>query len=267
MRINVHHDLPDLPSIRNGNGGALNGSQLRADEVHSQIIQLLLGHAFAAQSELQDGNRGRVITEDQGRRDSGRKLLQADLSLGDDFRNRSVNIGGRLQKHFDHRNSVQGLRLDMLDVIDAGGERSLEDRDDTCFHLGRHQAGIGPDDADDRNVDAREDIDRRTEQNDRADQKQHQREHDERIRARESEFYDPHKEPPSSHHSNVAARISRSESVHLKSSSNLRLAPGTARLAILLASASAASSVANVAIFCPLRISLCPDRSDSIRKL
>ena len=43
--------------------------------------------------------------------------------------------------------------------------------------------------------------------------------------------------------------------------------PGTVRLATLVASASAASSVANVAISFPLRNSLCRDRSDSIRKV
>src|ERR1700737_4855091 len=85
----------------------------------------------------------------------------------------------------------------MLDVIDTGGERSLEDRDNTCFHLRRHEAGIGPDDADDRNVDAREDIYRCTEQNHGTDQKQHQREHDERVRAGKSESYYPHRESSS----------------------------------------------------------------------
>src|SRR5437667_8836338 len=83
----------------------------------------------------------------------------------------------------------------MLDVIDAGGERSLEDRYDTRLHFRRRQACIAPDDADDRNVDAREDINRCAEQNDRADQKQHQREYDERIRACERQFYYPHTEP------------------------------------------------------------------------
>ncbi len=83
----------------------------------------------------------------------------------------------------------------MLDVIDTGGERPLKDRDDTCFHLGRYQAGVAPDNADDRNVDAREDVDRRTEQSHRTDQKQHQREHDECIRARQSKSYYPHKDP------------------------------------------------------------------------
>jgi hypothetical protein len=52
-------------------------------------------------------------------------------------------------------NPIQRLRLDMLDVIDAGGERTLEDRDDSCFHLRGRQAGIGPDNADDRDVERR----------------------------------------------------------------------------------------------------------------
>src|ERR1700676_882295 len=80
----------------------------------------------------------------------------------------------------------------MLDVIDAGGERTLKDRDNTGFHLCGCQAGIRPDDADDWDVDAREDINRRAEQNHRADQQQHQRQHDERVRARESKSYYPH---------------------------------------------------------------------------
>jgi hypothetical protein len=50
------------------------------------------------------------------------------------------------------------LRLDVLAVIDASGKRPLEDRDNTCFHLRRHEAGIDPDGAHARNVDAREDV-------------------------------------------------------------------------------------------------------------
>src|ERR1700680_3697415 len=83
----------------------------------------------------------------------------------------------------------------MLDVMDAGCKRSLEDRDDTRFHLGRHQAGIGPDDADDWDVDAREDVDGRTEQKDRADQKQHQEQNDKGIRTRERKLHYPHTTP------------------------------------------------------------------------
>src|SRR5258705_1481138 len=122
----------------------------------------------------------------------------------------------------------------MLDVIPAGGERTLEDRDDTGLHFGRGQARISPDNADHRNVDARENIYRRAEQNDRADQKQHHRENNECIRPRERKFHYPHTHSFSV--SGVAARISRSVSVQLKSSSNRSAVPGTARLATLVGS-------------------------------
>src|ERR1700676_3164069 len=51
----------------------------------------------ASSSNRQDGNGGRVIAEDQGRSDAGRKLLQSHLGLSDDFRDRAIDIGRRLQ--------------------------------------------------------------------------------------------------------------------------------------------------------------------------
>jgi hypothetical protein len=54
-------------------------------------------------------------------------------------------------------------------------------------------------------------------------------------------------------HSNLAARISRSVSVDLKSNSNLSEAPGAAWLAMRFAAASAASSVEKLAMVCPSR--------------
>src|SRR5258708_27305691 len=152
----------------------------------------------------------------------------------------------------------------MFDVIDAGCERAFEDRDNTRFHLSRHQAAVAPDHADERNVDARENINRRAEQSLRTDQQQYQRKHDECVGARESKSYDPHRQ---SSFSKVADRISRSMRVPLKSRPNLSVAPGTARPATLLASASAALNVADLPISCPSRSNLCPDRCDSIQKL
>src|SRR5881397_1832115 len=68
-------------------------------------------------------------------------------------------------------------------------------------------------------------------------------------------------------HSNVAARISRSESVHLKSSSKLSEAPGANRLAMPFAAASAASSVEKLATVCPSITRSCLVPSDSITKV
>ena len=60
----------------------------------------------------------------------------------------------------DDRDAAVRLRFDVLDVVDRGGQRSLEDGDDALLHLLRRKAAVTPDDADDRNIDVRENIDR-----------------------------------------------------------------------------------------------------------
>jgi hypothetical protein len=62
-----------LMAIANGHGAALNGSQLRADEVH---VHVAARTCLCRSIRLQDRNGGCVITEDPGKRDPGRKLLQ-----------------------------------------------------------------------------------------------------------------------------------------------------------------------------------------------
>ena len=68
-------------------------------------------------------------------------------------------VGMEVDLH--HRDAVERLRLDVLDVVDRGGQRALRDGDDALLHLLRREAGVVPDDADDRDVDVRENVDRR----------------------------------------------------------------------------------------------------------
>ena len=49
----------------------------------------------------------------------------------------------------------------MLDVVDRRRQRALGERHDSAAHLVWRKARVVPDDADDRNVDAREDVGRR----------------------------------------------------------------------------------------------------------
>ncbi len=46
----------------------------------------------------------------------------------------------------------------MLDIINGGGKRSLRDANDAVAHVFRYEAVVGPDDADDRNVDVRKNV-------------------------------------------------------------------------------------------------------------
>ena len=73
----------------------------------------------------------------------------------------------------------------MLDVVDGGRQRALELRRDAPGHLIGRQTGILPDDADDRNADVGEDVGRRSQRGQRADDQDQQRQHDERIGARQ----------------------------------------------------------------------------------
>src|ERR1700730_13145705 len=49
-------DLPHFPAVRNGDRGSLNGGQLRANEVQTQVVQLLFWETLPAQTQLQDGD-------------------------------------------------------------------------------------------------------------------------------------------------------------------------------------------------------------------
>ena len=70
----------------------------------------------------------------------------------------------------------------MLDIVDRRRQRALVGGDDSARHLiGRH-ALVLPGHADDRNVDAREDVHRHAQGGKAADQKNQQRRNDERIR-------------------------------------------------------------------------------------
>jgi len=65
-----------------------------------------------------------------------------------------------VEEHLHHGHAVVGLRLDALDIVDRSRHRPLEVRDDPAFHLLGRETGVAPDDADNRDVDVREDIGR-----------------------------------------------------------------------------------------------------------
>ena len=60
--IEIHHHAAELAAVGQRDGRALDGRQLRADEVLPQVEQLLLAHGLAFQAELQDGNARRRRT-------------------------------------------------------------------------------------------------------------------------------------------------------------------------------------------------------------
>ena len=47
----------------------------------------------------------------------------------------ALAMSARLEEDFDHRDAVERLRLDVLDVVDRRGQRALGDADDAVGHL------------------------------------------------------------------------------------------------------------------------------------
>ena len=48
-------------------GRPLDGGEASADDVLAIVVELLLGEALAGESELEDGNAGGVVLDDEGR--------------------------------------------------------------------------------------------------------------------------------------------------------------------------------------------------------
>jgi hypothetical protein len=78
-----------------------------------------------------------------------------------------------VEKDLYHRDAVQRLRLDMLDVVDTPSQRPFVIRRNAAGHVLRGKAVIRPDDADDGDVDIGEDVCRRTQYRERAGDKDH----------------------------------------------------------------------------------------------
>ncbi len=81
----------------------------------------------------------------------------------------------------------------MLDVVDRHREGAFMRVSDALLELLGIEAVVSPDDTDDRDVDRRENIRRRPQQNQRCQQNQQQRGHHKRVRPAKGESDNPHK--------------------------------------------------------------------------
>ena len=107
--VQVHLHLALLATVRIGHGGPRNRDELGADGVEAIIVELLLGEILSREGQLKNRDARSAIRENERRRCSHGQL--PELGLGDrgDLRNALLNVGGRLQKHFNHRNSIKRL--------------------------------------------------------------------------------------------------------------------------------------------------------------
>ncbi len=194
--VEIDHHLALLAAVRVGNGGARDRDQLGADEVEAEIAKLLLGERLARKPELQDRHAGGVVGEHQRRHHAGRHLAQDSLRRAGHLGGCGIHAGVGLQEDLHHRQAVHRHGFHVFHVVHQGGEDALVDRSHAAFHLlGRH-SGVIPNDGDDGNVDFRENVSRRPQNDDRAQNENEQGEHHESVRSIESDFDDPHKGLP-----------------------------------------------------------------------
>ena len=196
VEVEIHHDLAVLPAERVGHGGALDGRQRRPDEVVGQVENLLLLERRAAQPELQNRHARRVVLEDLRRKRSRRHVADLHLALRHDLREREIHFHAGMKVDPNDRHALVGLRFDMFNADDVRGEPAFEIRDDAALHLFRRESVVLPDDADDREVDIRKDVDGHRGNRDAAQDGDEQRHDDERVRAPQREPDDPHGPSP-----------------------------------------------------------------------
>jgi hypothetical protein len=195
-RVEVDRDQPRFAAVRIRHGRARNRHQLRAQEVQRSVVERLLGELWARQAELDHRDAGSRVTDHQGRRRARRHLLELCLLDGHRLRNRGLDVRVRLQEHLEDRDARQRLRFDVLDVVDGGGQTALVDGRDAVGHVFGRQARVIPDDADHRNIDFRQHVDRRGQQHEWRRQQDQNGHHDERVWPLKRNVDDPHETRP-----------------------------------------------------------------------
>src|SRR5438034_1147666 len=209
-RIPADPDLALLAAVRVRDRGARDGHELGPQEVEADVVELRLGES--RQGELENGHRRRAVVDDQGRLDAGRELAQDGLRHRRHLRVGGVEVRIRLQEDLDHRLAVHRRRFDVLDVVDGRRQDSLVLCRDPSFHLFRIEAGELPGHRDHRDVDAREYVGGRAEEDHRARDEDEQGEHDKGVGTVESDPDDPHRSAMASDQGVPLHRLQTAES-------------------------------------------------------
>ena len=193
MQVEIHLHLALLAAIGIRHSRAADGDELRPDEVETVVVELLFAETLAGDAELQNGNaRGAVVDDEWWRRACG-KLPQLRLRNGRHLGDGHRYIHLRLEEQLHHRDAIERVRLDVVDIVDRRGERALRDGDDTIRHVFRGETLILPDDAHHRDIDIGKDIDRRGQNGERTDDQEQQRKDGEGIWPSQGESNNPHR--------------------------------------------------------------------------
>ena len=184
--------MPGPAAVRKRNRSALHGCQANPDLRVCKVINCLFAQHRARKRELQDGNRGRVIANDEGRKHTGWHYPRDGIGYGVQLCDSKLHFYDGVKENAHYPIAGHALTFDMFDVVDGGCDGTLERCDDALLHVFRRHAAVAPDHAHNRDVDFREDI--RGHRFDGYGTKNYNqcRHHREGIRSAERQFYDPH---------------------------------------------------------------------------
>jgi len=85
IRIEVDHDLALFAAVGIGNNRARNGDELWAEKILAEVVELLLGKAFAGEPKLENGDAGGAVINDERRERARRQLAKDGLRDGGDL--------------------------------------------------------------------------------------------------------------------------------------------------------------------------------------
>ena len=110
--------------------------------------------------DLNDRHVGRAVAQDQRRRDVARHVFQHHERAARQLRDRPADIRAFVQIDLDDADALIAVGLDPRDVVHQRRELALVERQNAVLDVFGAHAVVGPDDADDRDVDLGKDVGR-----------------------------------------------------------------------------------------------------------
>ena len=196
VRVEIDHDLAILAAVRRRQRDTGYRRQRLAHLIDAVVVQLLFVQPVGTEAELQYRYGRRVELHDDGRLDARRHQGADEVGRRDDLADGEIDVDVGLEENLFDRDAGQRLALDVADVADARADRVLAVGGDALLHLLRGQAGVLPDDGDDRDVDRRENVLRRGDDRAAAQEQHEECQHIERVLIAKGEPYDAHDKPP-----------------------------------------------------------------------
>jgi hypothetical protein len=152
--------------------------KLSSYKVIPVVKQLLFTQAVAGEANLNHRNGGGRIDDNQGWGRARREESKESLGNCGRLRQGSLNVGAGLKKNLNDGHARQGLRFDMLHIVNQDVEAPFDVRGDALLHFLRLEAIVVPDHADYGDIDFRKNVRRRAQEDEGRQQDDDECHHD-----------------------------------------------------------------------------------------